>query len=87
MATREELQDEQIRVMRLRARVDLTCWRLRRAGLSREQGLELIARTREEILDLFPGKSEVFDLVLRPRFLRMLDEREWIKWGVADSIN
>ena len=87
MATREELLDEQIRMMRLRARVDLTCWRLRRAGLGREQGLELIARTREEILDLFPEKNDVFELVLRPRFLRILDEREWVKWGVADSIN
>ena len=30
--------------------------------------------TRARVLELFPGKEEVFELVLRPRFARILDE-------------
>ncbi len=44
--------------------------------MSREQALQLIERTRVEILKLFPGKGDVFDLVLRPRFLRILNNEE-----------
>ncbi len=62
-------------MLRLRLRADLTAYRLRLQPMSREQALSLIERTREEILALFPGKGDVFDLVLRPRFLRILDER------------
>jgi len=44
--------------------------------MSREQALQLIELTRVEILELFPGKGDVFDLVLRPRFLRILNNEE-----------
>ena len=62
-------------MLRLRLRADLTTYRLRFQPMSREQALALIERTRDEILELFPGKGDVFDLVLRPRFLRILNER------------
>jgi hypothetical protein len=29
---------------------------------------------RARVLELFPGKEDVFELVLRPRFARILDE-------------
>ncbi len=61
-------------MLRLRLRTDLTAYRLRVQPMSREQALTLIERTRDEILELFPGKGGVFDLVLRPRFLRILNE-------------
>ncbi len=87
MATLDEIREEQIRMLRLRLRVDLTCYRLRVAQLSREEATALIERTKQEILDLFPGKEQVFELVLRPRFERILQERAWAEWGVADSLN
>ena len=62
-------------MLRLRLRTDLTAYRLRVQPMSREQALTLIERTRDEILELFPGKGGVFDLVLRPRFLRILNEQ------------
>ena len=62
-------------MLRLRLRTDLTAYRLRFQPMSREQALTLIERTRDEILELFPGKGGVFDLVLRPRFLRILNEQ------------
>ena len=71
----KKAREEQIRMLRLRLRADLTAYRLAQSCLTRDQALELIERTREEILELFPGKEAVFDLVLRPRFLRILSER------------
>ncbi len=76
MASPLEVREEQIRMLRLRLRADLTAYRLRFQSMSREQALALIERTRDEILELFPGKGNVFDLVLRPRFLRILDKEE-----------
>jgi hypothetical protein len=55
--------------------------------MTREHALLLIERTREEILDLCPGKDAVFELVLRPRFLRILNDRAITAWGVVDSTN
>jgi hypothetical protein len=63
-------------MLRLRLRADLTAYRLRLQPMGREQALQLIERTRVEILELFPGKGDVFDLVLRPRFLRILNNEE-----------
>ncbi|MBI4401022.1 MAG: hypothetical protein HY581_05275 [Nitrospirae bacterium] len=82
-----QVREEQIRMTRLRLRVDLTAYRLGHTSLTRDEALALIERTRDEILELFPGKGEVFDLVLRPRFLRILNERALAEWGVVDSIN
>lgn len=84
---RREVLDEQVRMLRLRCRVDLTLYRLGWSTLSRKEAQALIEQTREEILELFPDKGEVFELVLRPRFLRVLNERALAKWGAADSLN
>jgi hypothetical protein len=75
MATSEDIREEEIRMIRLRVRADLTAYRLGHAPMTRVEGLRLIEQTRQDIVELFPGKEEVFDLVLRPRFLRILNER------------
>lgn len=87
MATRPEILEEQVRMIRLRLRVDLTAYRLGHTTLTREEALSLIEQTRQEVLELFPEKGGVFDLVLRPRFLRILNERALAEWGVADALN
>ena len=83
----EQVREEQIRMVRLRLRADLTAYRLGHTPLTREEAFDLIERARVEILELFPGKEEVFDLVLRPRFLRILNERALAEWGRMDSVN
>jgi hypothetical protein len=87
MSNPQEIREEQIQMMRLRLRVDLTCHRLRTAALTRQQALALIEQTREDILTLFPDKADVFDLVLRPRFMRLINERVMTDWGVLDAMN
>jgi hypothetical protein len=87
MPDRHEIREEQIRMVRLRVLVDLTAYRLRHAELSRTQGLSLIERMRDEVMVLFPEKGHVFELVLRPRFERILNERAIAEWDLTDALN
>lgn len=87
MDSTQDIREEQTRMARLRVLVDLTAYRLQHRALSREQALSLIERTRGEVMRLCPGKAEVFELVLRPRFQRILNERARVEWGIADSVN
>ncbi len=87
MASIQDLREEQIRMIRLRVLVDLTVFRLGHNAFSRGEALTLIERTRDEALAIFPDKGAVFELVLRPRFMRILDERARMEWGVADAVN
>jgi hypothetical protein len=66
--------DEQRRADRLRRAVDVACALLRQGRLTRREAEAVVAATREQALSLFPGKDDVFDLVLAPRFARILDE-------------
>ena len=72
---------------RLRVLVDVTVQLIVKSPLSREDTLQLIDDVRERVLDLCPDKGDVFDLVLRPRFLRILNERAIKEWGLTDSLN
>ncbi len=67
-------EEEQARADRLRRTVDVACAVLRQGGLSRAEAEELVADTRRRALALFPGKEDVFDLVLAPRFTRIVEE-------------
>ena len=62
--------EEQRRADRLRRTVDVACALLRQGRLTRAEGEAVVAATREQALSLFPGKGDVFDLVLAPRFRR-----------------
>jgi histidinol-phosphate/aromatic aminotransferase/cobyric acid decarboxylase-like protein len=84
MPTQEEIREEQIRMMKVRLLADLTAYRLPRLQ-NREQALALIEQVREQILALCPGKDEVFELVLRTRFLRILNECAMAEWDVMDN--
>jgi hypothetical protein len=69
-----DVAEELRRADRLRRIVDVACAVLRQGRLPRAEGEALVAETRRRALELFPGKEEVFDLVLAPRFRRILDE-------------
>ncbi len=44
-------------------------------SLTPEQGIKVILWARQSAEDLFPGKGETFDLIYRPRLVRILEER------------
>ena len=87
MPSGHAILEEQVRMNRLRTTVDVAAYCLCSVSLSRDEALDIIEHTRREVLKLCPGKENVFDLVLRPRLIRILDERAMIKWGVVDAVN
>jgi hypothetical protein len=73
-ASREAIAEEQKRARQLRTAVDTACALIRQGQLTRPEGERLMRITRARALELFPDKAETFDLVLAPRFHRLLDE-------------
>ena len=71
--------EEQRRVRQLRAVVDLTTNVLAQGRLTRAEANELVAATRRRVLELFPDKEGTFDLILAPRFARLI--REFVEGG------
>lgn len=62
----------------MRVLVDLTTSVLYQdAALTLEEAQQLVRGAEKAILKMFPDKQQTFDLVLRPRFERILRER----WG------
>jgi hypothetical protein len=70
-----DVAEEQRRADRLRRTVDVACALLRQARFTRAVAESVVGQARAQALALFPGKDDVFDLVLAPRFSRILDER------------
>lgn len=71
----EAIAEEQRRQDRLRRVVDVTCALLRQPRMTQDEAVEMVAVARRQALGLFPDGAPVFDLVLAPRFQRILDER------------
>jgi len=70
----EAVAEEQRRADRLRRVVDVACAVLRQGRLTPAEAAEIVDSTRAQALALFPGKDDVFDLVIAPRLARILDE-------------
>ena len=73
-ATPDAIQEEEKRARRLRLVVDITCNVLMQARLTRAEAEDVVATAKRCALELFPGKEETFDLILAPRFQRLMDE-------------
>ncbi len=58
----------------LRMVVDLTTAVLVQGRLSRAEAEELVAAARKRALELFPDKESTYEIVLAPRFARLMDE-------------
>ena len=74
MGRGEELRQEEERMRLLKWLADATVWRLTIGPITQVQGEQIIQKTRKQVLILFPDKGELFDLILRPRFERVLRE-------------
>lgn len=72
------IEDERKKMRRLRLIVDLTTGVLYQdPDLTLPEARELVSGLRRAALRMFPGKERTFEIVLRPRFDRILRER----WG------
>jgi hypothetical protein len=68
------LADEARRVRQLRTIVDLTTSLLVQQPMERDEAERLVAAARRRVLELFPDKEETYELILAPRFARLLVE-------------
>jgi hypothetical protein len=66
---------EEKKLRRLRRLVDLTAALLYQADLTLEDAQRLVAVCRASALELFPDKSETYELIYGSRFRRILTER------------
>jgi hypothetical protein len=66
--------DERRRLRLLRMVVDLTTNVLAQGHMTRQEAEALVAATRRRALELFPDKATTYDLILAPRFARLMDE-------------
>ena len=73
-ATQEEIQQEEEQMRLLRWLADATVWRLTIGPITRAEGERVIEVARERTLSMFPDSEHLFDLILRPRFERLLTE-------------
>jgi hypothetical protein len=68
------LAEENRRLRELRVVVDLTTNVLRQGRLGRAEADSLVAAARRRILELFPDKESTYELILAPRFARLVRE-------------
>ena len=66
--------EERRRLRMLRMVVDLTTNVLAQGRMTRAEAEELVAAARRRALELFPDKAATYDLILAPRFARLMDE-------------
>jgi hypothetical protein len=72
---KEALLAEELKLRKLRRMMDFTVTLLWQADLTLNQAQKIIADAKERALELFPDKSETFDLIYGSRFRRILAER------------
>jgi len=72
--TNAEIDEESRRVRRLRIVVNLSLSLIAQGDLPYEEAQEIAAATRRLAEQLFPGKGEVYDLLYRPKFRRLINE-------------
>jgi hypothetical protein len=71
--TREEVDEERRRARRVRLVVDLTCALIVQGRLERREAEQLVTNARAQILELFPGREQTYEIVYARRFRRCLE--------------
>jgi len=75
MPREEEIADENRRIRRLRFLVDFSLQLIMEADLSRDEAIRVVEGVKRHTCRLFPGKEDTFELIYRPRFMRVIDEK------------
>jgi hypothetical protein len=76
MTRQQKIVQENKKLRYLQLMVDLTVQILAQSeGLTFLEGLEHINKVRNFALELFPQKGPAFDLIYRPRLIRVMQER------------
>lgn len=73
--TPDEVKEEDRKIRHLRQMVDFTSILIIQSDMDIEEARQHVAALRDFALRLFPGKSEVFDMVYGSRLKRLLIEK------------
>ena len=70
-----EIKEENRKIRYLRFLVDFSILSIQQDDLLLEDAQELVENVKRAACSLFPGKEETFELIYRPRFNRVMQER------------
>ncbi len=71
----KEVKEENRRIRYLRFLVDFSILSIQQDELLFEEAEEIVENVKRAACSLFPGKEETFELIYRPRFNRVIQER------------
>ena len=72
---KEEIIEENKKMRYLRFIVDFSISYIQQSQITVDEAMGLVEDIRKQALTLFPGKDDAFDLVYRPRFKRIINEK------------
>jgi hypothetical protein len=75
VASQEEILEENRKVRRLQIVVSLVLNLVAQSDIPVEEASELVARTRQFALELFPDKEFAYDIIYQPKFKRLMAEK------------
>lgn len=58
---------------------------MQQTDLTMRDAFEIMKNTRQAALNLFPEKEDVYDLIYKPRFMRIIRERFVIAGGLHEQ--
>ena len=79
----KEIREENRKIRFLRYLVDFSLQSIQQEVLSLAEALRVVEDVKRAACNLFPGKEETFELIYRPRFNRVIQER----FGVTSLIS
>jgi hypothetical protein len=71
----KEIREENRKIRFLRFLVDFSLLSIQRDDLTYGEATKVVEDVKRAATNLFPGKEETFELIYRPRFQRVIDER------------
>mgnify|MGYP006268644433 CR=1 FL=1 len=71
----KEVREENRKIRYLRFLVDLSILSIQQDDLLLKEAQEIVENVKRAACSLFPGKEETFELIYRPRFNRVIQER------------
>jgi len=78
----KEIREENRKIRFLRYLVDFSLLSIQQEDFTLEEALKVVEDVKQAACNLFPGKEETFELIYRPRFDRVIQER----YGVTSLI-
>ena len=75
MGEESQIKEENRKIRYLRFLVDFSILSIQQEDLYLEEALERVEDVKRAACSLFPGKEETFELIYRPRFNRVIEEK------------